>query len=50
MYKEAGGDRPLVKTFHGLKANAQGKLMLSFVPVKNYASVYAVEVSDESPQ
>ena len=49
IYKEAGGNRPLLKTFHGLKANAQGKLMLSFVPVKNYASVYAVEVIDESP-
>jgi hypothetical protein len=48
IYKEAGGNRPLLKTFHGLKANAQGKLMLSFVPVKNYASVYAVEVIDES--
>jgi len=39
-----------LKTFHGLKANAQGKLLLSFVPVKNYASVYAVEVIDESAQ
>ncbi len=48
IYKEAGGSHPLVKTFHGLKTNAQGKLMLSFVPVKNYASVYAVEVIDES--
>jgi hypothetical protein len=50
VYKEAGGNRPLLKTFHGLKANAQGKLLLSFVPVKNYASVYAVEVIDESSQ
>jgi len=50
VYKEAGGNRPLLKTFHGLRANAQGKLMLSFVPVKNYASVYAVEVIDETPQ
>ena len=50
VYKEAGGDRPLVKTFHRHRANAQGKLKLSFVPVKNYASVYAVEVIDESPQ
>jgi len=50
VYKEAGGNRPLLKTFHGLRANAQGKLLLSFVPVKNYASVYAVEVIDESPQ
>ena len=50
VYKEAGGNRPVLKTFHGLKANAQGKLLLCFVPVKNYASVYAVEVVDESAQ
>ena len=50
VYKQAGGSRPLIKTFHGIKPNAQGKLLLSFVPVRNYASLYAIEVSDESPQ
>jgi len=49
IFKEAGGaSRALVKTFHGLHPSAQGKLLLSFVPVKNYASVYAIEVVDET--
>ncbi len=49
IYKEAGGEnRALVKTFQGLRSNAMGKLRLSFVPVKNYASVRAIEVVDES--
>ncbi len=47
IYKQVGGMRALTKTFHGLKPNAQGKLLLSFEPVVNYASVYAVEVEDE---
>lgn len=50
IIKEAGGEnRPLKKTFHGLQPNALGKLILSFVPVRNYASVRAIEVVDESP-
>lgn len=49
IFKEAGGAaRVLVRTFHGLHPNAQGKLLLSFVPVKNYASIYAIEVVDET--
>ena len=49
ILKTAGGmNRALVKTFHGLTPNAQGKLEVSFVPVHNYASLYAVEVLDES--
>jgi hypothetical protein len=49
IFKEAGGDnRALVRTFHGLQPNAQGKLLLSFVPVKNYASVRAIEVTEDS--
>jgi len=48
IYKEAGGSRALVKTFHGLEPNAQGKLLLSFVPVRNYASIRAIEVVGES--
>lgn len=48
IYKEAGGSRALVKTFHGMEPNAQGKLLLSFVPVRNYASIRAIEVVDES--
>ena len=49
IFKEAGGEnRALDKTFHGLQPNSMGKLMLSFVPVRNYASVRAIEVVDES--
>lgn len=48
IFKEAGGeDRPLDKVFHSIPSNAQGKLVLSFVPVRNYACVNAIEVVDE---
>ena len=48
IFKEAGGeDRPLHKVFHSLQPNAQGKLVFSFVPVKNYACINAIEVLDE---
>jgi hypothetical protein len=45
----AGSGRALVKTYHGLRPNAQGKLIVSFVPDVNYASVDAVEVEEETP-
>jgi len=48
IYKEIGPDRALLKTFHHLKPNAQGKLLLSFVPVHNFALVNAIEVEDET--
>lgn len=48
VYKEVGANHPLVKTFHHLKANAQGKLLLSFVPEHNFATVSAIEVEDET--
>jgi hypothetical protein len=48
IYKEAGKCRALVKTFHGLRPNAQGKLVFWFDPVVNYASVSAIEIFDES--
>jgi hypothetical protein len=48
IFKEAGGeDRVLDKVFHSIEPNAQGKLMLSFVPVRNYACINAIEVVDE---
>ena len=49
IFKEAGG--PLVtrdKTFHNLHPDAQGKLILSFVPVVDYALVNAIEVADDT--
>jgi Malectin domain len=49
VYKEAGGDnRPLERTFHGIASNEQGKLVLSLVPIRNYACVNGIEVVDES--
>jgi hypothetical protein len=45
----AGSGRALVKTYHGLRPNAQGKLVVSFVPEVNYASVNAVEVEEQTP-
>ncbi len=47
IYKQVGGSRALTKTFRHLKPNAQGKLVLAFEPVVNYASIYALEVEDE---
>ena len=47
MLQAAGYGRALIKTYHGLRPNAQGKLILSFVPDVNYASVNAVEVEEE---
>jgi hypothetical protein len=45
----AGSGRALVKTYRGLRPNAQGKLVVSFVPDVNYASVDAVEVEEQTP-
>jgi hypothetical protein len=47
LYREAGVNHVLIKTFHGLKPNSQGKLVVDFVPVRDYASLYALEVVDE---
>lgn len=47
IFAEAGGDHELKKTFYGLHPNAQGKLVFSFDPEVNYASLFAVEVLPE---
>ena len=48
--KEAGGRyRLMEKTFDGLKPNAQDKLVLSFVPVQDYAVLLALEVEELTP-
>jgi hypothetical protein len=44
LIQEAGENRPLVRKVSGLEPNAQGKLMLEFVPTRNYATVTAIEV------
>jgi Malectin domain len=43
-----GAFRPVVREFHGLHPNGQGKLLLSFSPRVNYAEVRAIEVIDEA--
>jgi hypothetical protein len=40
--------RPVVREFHGLHPNGQGKLLLSFSPKANYAEIRAIEVIDEA--
>jgi len=44
---EAGENHPLMKKIKGLEPNAQGKLLLEFVPVTRYATVSAIEVMQE---
>jgi hypothetical protein len=48
IYKQAGMNHVFIKTFHGLTPNSQGKLRIEFVPVHDHASLYALEVVDES--
>ena len=47
IFQEAGYSRVLKETFHGLQPNGQGKLLISFSPVVNYASVRAIEVVED---
>lgn len=49
IFKEAhGSNRAVVLPLHGLEPDAQGKLNLWLVPVRNYALLNALEVVDES--
>ena len=49
IYKVAGGcDRAVTQVYHGLESSAQGNLVISLVPSRNYACVNAIEVLDES--
>jgi len=46
VMKEAGGShRAVIRTFENLQPDAQGKIVLEFVPVMNYAEVNAIEVT-----
>ena len=47
IVEKMGENRPLIKTIKGLEPNAQGKLLLEFVPVTRYATVSAIEVLGE---
>jgi hypothetical protein len=49
IFKEAHGGYSAVRvSAHGISPNAQGKLVLSLEPVRNYACINAIEVVDES--
>lgn len=49
IFDKAGGpNKPVSETFHGIQPDAAGLIAVSFVPVKNYACVSAIEVTDES--
>ena len=43
--EQVGEDRPLVRKVKDLESNAQGELLLEFVPVTSYATMTAIEVT-----
>jgi hypothetical protein len=47
LLKEAREKEAVIKKVAGLEPNAQGKLLLSFVPVEGYATVAGIEVVPE---
>ena len=49
LARAGGPDRALLQTFHGMEPNRQGKLELSLVPVKKFATLSALEITDETP-
>ena len=49
IYKEAGREgRPIERTFSGIRPTAQGKIVLTFVPVKGMACVNGIEILEGS--
>jgi len=49
IYKEAGGEgKPIDRTFSGIRPNAQGKILLSFVPTVGMACVNGIEVVEDA--
>jgi Malectin domain len=49
IFKEAGGEgRPIDRSFSGIRPNAQGKIVLSFVPVVGMACVNGIEVTEDA--
>lgn len=50
IFKEAdGASRAVIRTFHNLEPDGEGKLVFRFVPARDYACVNAIEIVDESP-
>ena len=50
LRKEAGKTDAVVRRFSGIEPNAQGKVVLYFVPVKGYATVSGIEVLAEGKE
>jgi len=50
VYKSAGSLHAWTESFHHLLPTPQGKLNVTFDPIKNNATVSAIEVVDEGPQ
>ena len=49
IFEQAGGEgRPLDRTFSGIRPTAQGKILLTFVPIRGMACVNGIEVVEES--
>lgn len=48
IFKEVGSLHALTKTFSHLRPTPEGKLDLTFDPIVNYATISAIEVTDES--
>jgi hypothetical protein len=49
VFKEAGGEgRPLDRTVSGIRPTAQGKIVLTFVPINGMACVNGIEVVEDS--
>ena len=49
IMKEAGGEgRPIDRTFSAIRPNAQGKILLSFVPTMGMACVNGIEIVEDA--
>jgi hypothetical protein len=49
IYKEAGGEgKPINRTFAAIRPNAQGKILLTFVPIVGMACVNGIEVVEDA--
>ena len=49
IYKEAGGEgRPLDRSFSGIQPTAQGKIVLTFVPITGMACLNGIDVAEDS--
>jgi hypothetical protein len=49
IFKEAGGEgRPIDRTFTAIRPTAQGKIVVTFVPIKGMACVNGIQVVEDS--